>query len=303
MEINSKQLQYVLTLAREGSFSRAADALNISQPSLSQYIKKTEDKVGLELFDRTNGSVRITDAGRVYIEAGRKILDIEHQMENSLIDLAVNKKGSLIIGTSPYRAAAMMPLVASRFQMVYPGVHLIIREGTTTELIDGLEHGEFDLALTMLPVNTGLFYYEKVVDEELLLAVPGKRPALPSKVLRDRKYPAVSTGVLNGQSLVMLTDTQFMQMQLESFCVNYHLSIRPASVVKSLEAQIQMVKAGVGMALIPSGIEYFCNNDEVRFYSFIEELPRRQVVVVWRKGQKLSRVAEELKTVIHSIQW
>ena len=69
--MNTKQLQYVLTLAHEGSFSKAATALNITQPSLSQYIKKIEKEVGLELFDRTNGDVQITDAGRVYLNAGR----------------------------------------------------------------------------------------------------------------------------------------------------------------------------------------------------------------------------------------
>ena len=105
--MNTKQLQYVLTLYQEGSFSRAADTLNITQPSLSQYIKKIEREIGLELFDRTNGDVRITDAGRVYIEAGKKILDIEHQMENSFTDLASYKTGSLIIGAAPYCAASM----------------------------------------------------------------------------------------------------------------------------------------------------------------------------------------------------
>lgn len=303
MEINSKQLQYVLVLAREGSFSRAADALHISQPSLSQYIKKIEHKIGLDLFDRTNGDVRITDAGRVYIEAGRKILDVEHQMENSFADLAANKKGTLIIGTSPYRSAVMMPIIARRFQTVHPGMHLIVREGTTTELIDGLEHGEYDLALTMLPVDTRIFCFETVVDEELLLAVPESHPVLAAKELSGRKYPAVNMKALDGQSLVMLTDTQFMQMQLDSLCLDYHISIQPAAVVKSLEAQIEMVKAGVGMALVPSGIERFCNQNDVRFYSFAEELPRRQAAVVWRKDQKLSQVAEELKSVICSVQW
>ena len=73
--MNTKQFQYVLTLAREGSFSKAADTLNITQPSLSQYIKKIEREVGITLFDRTNGDVRITDAGRVYIETARQIPD------------------------------------------------------------------------------------------------------------------------------------------------------------------------------------------------------------------------------------
>ena len=76
--MNTKQLKYGLVLARDGSFSRAANTLNITQPSLSQYIRKIEKELGTELFDRANGDVRLTDAGRVYLEAGRQILDLEH---------------------------------------------------------------------------------------------------------------------------------------------------------------------------------------------------------------------------------
>ena len=81
------------------------------------------------------------------------------------------------------------------------------------------------------------------------------------------------------------------------------MSVRPAAVVKSLEAQIEMVKAGVGMALTTSGIERFCERNEVRFYSFTNDLPKRQIVVAWRKDRPLSRAAEELKAMIRSMKW
>lgn len=301
--MNTKQFQYVLTLAHEGSFSRAADTLNITQPSLSQYIKKIEKEIGLSLFDRTNGDIRLTDAGRVYIEAGKKILDIEHQMENSFTDLASYKTGSLIIGAAPYRAASMMPVIALSFQKLHPGMHLIVREGTTAELVEGMEHGEYDLALTLLPIDDRLFRWEKVVEEELILAVPSSYPAFPTIEVKERKHPAVDASVLNGKSLVMLTDAQFMQKQLENIVLDHKLTIHPAAIVKSLEAQIEFVKAGVGMALMPSGIERFCKDSEVTFYSFTAPLPKREVVVMWRKDQKLSKTTEELKNVLHSIQW
>ncbi len=301
--MNAKQFKYALTLAQEKSFSRAADVLNISQPSLSQYIRKIEKEIGLDLFDRSNGDVRITDAGRVYIDAGQRILDIEHQMENAFTDISAHKSGSLIIGTSPYRAAGMMPLIAASFQKIHPGMHLIVRESTTSELEEGMERGEYDLALTLLPIDTRLFRHKIVMEEELVLAVPGRCKPLEAIPCNDRKYPAIAPSKLNGQAMVMLTDTQFMQNQLEHLCVDYALSIRLAAVVKSLEAQIEMVKAGVGMALVPSGIERFCQDSSVSFYSFTDPLPKRQVAVIWRKDRKLSTTAEELKAIICSIAW
>lgn len=299
--MNAKQYKYVLTLAQEGSFSKAADVLNITQPSLSQYIKKIEKQIGLELFDRTNGDLRLTDAGRVYVETARKVLDLEHQMDGKLTDLRSYKAGSIIIGAAPYRAASMLPIIASSFQKLYPGMHLAVIEGTTSELADGMEHGEYDLCLTMLPVDSGLFSYEKVLEEELVLAVPASYQTLPC--IPGSKRECVDIEALNNKRLVMLTNGQFMQNQLNSLILSHHLNVTPAAVVKSLEAQIEFVKAGIGMALMPSGIERFCSHHEVKLYSFVQKLPSREVIVMWRKDRKLSKIAEELKNVILGIAW
>ncbi len=296
--MNAKQFRYILVLAAEGSFSKAAKTLNISQPSLSQYVKKIENQVGLPLFDRTNNEVRLTDAGRVYIEAGRKVLDIEHQMEGQISDLMAHKTGTIIIGTAPYRASSMMPAAAARFRELHPGMHLVIREGTTNELEEGMEHGEFDLCLTILPVDSLIFEYEKVREEELLLAVPAGWAPLESERRKGRKYPVISVRALNNNRMVLQNEGQFMQDQLERILTEYKLSIRPAAVVKSLEAKIEMVKAGIGMALVPTGIEHFCAHGEVDFYEFAENLPKRELAVMWRKGQPLSETVKELKTIL-----
>ena len=301
--MNTKQLHYVLTLYHEGTFAKAAEVLGISQPSLSQYIKKIERQLGVELFDRTGGTVRLTDAGQVYIAAGRKILDLEHQMRGQFNDLAALKTGTVIIGTSPYRSAAMMPTVARQFQKQYPGMHLVIEEMTSQELIDATEHGQFDLCLTILPANERRFQYETVAEEEFLLAVPGTFPPFPSISVPDRKYPAIDAAELNRKSFVMITEGQFMQRALDNLALDYHLSFRKAAVVKSLEAQINMVRAGVGMAFLPSGIERFCSDGEVRFYSLQQPLPKREVVVMWNRDRQLNQVTHDLIQIIKQIPW
>ena len=222
---------------------------------------------------------------------------------SAFADLAAHKTGSLVIGAAPYRAASMMPVIASAFQKIHPGMHLVVREGTTAELVEGMEHGEYDLALTLLPIDKRLFDCEKVMEEELVLAVPAAFQPFGAAELAGHKHPAVKAQAIDGQAFVMLTDTQFMQRQLENRLDENKLTVRTAAVVKSLEAQIEMVKAGVGMALMPSGIERFCKPGELCFYSFVPSLPKRQVVVMWRKDRTLSKVAEELKNVIKSIAW
>ncbi len=151
--MNTKQLRYVLTLAHEGSFSRAAEALNISQPSLSQYIKKIEAETGALLFDRTGGDVRVTDAGRVYLETGRRILDLEQQMERKLEDLSEYRAGSVVVGVSPHRCVHLMPEIVRRFRAAWPGMCMVIEERAGGRLLEDAEHGAFDLCVATLPVG------------------------------------------------------------------------------------------------------------------------------------------------------
>lgn len=301
--MTTKQLEYVLVLSREGSFSKAADVLNITQPSLSQYIKKIEKEIGLPLFDRANGDVRLTDAGHVYLESGKQILDLEQQMNAKFQDIAEHKAGTLRIGTSPFRSASMMPTITKYFQSIYPGMYLVIDEMETYELIDGCEHGDFDFCLTMLPVDERVFSYEPIAEEELVLAVPSSASPLASVSMPDRKYPAIDPKQLNGLSFIMITESQVMQKALNNLCIDHELNIHTVAVVKSLEAQIAMVRAGVGVALAPTGIERFCNDGEVDFYSFTQPLPKRKVVAMWRKDRYLSQAARDLIDGMKKIDW
>ena len=301
--MNMKQLKYVLLLAEWGSFSAAAGELGISQPSLSQYIKKIEDQVGMTLFERVNGDVRLTDAGQVYVEYGRKILNLEHQMETQFSDLLENKTGSIIIGTSPYRSAGMMPEVAKSFKRKYPGVHLVVEEMVSSDLLTKMEKGAFDLCLTMLPIDENFFNYEYVMEEEMILAVPTGFPEFKSSVMPNRKYPAIDISEIDGGSFVMITDSQVMQQTLNHFCDRYHLQLKKAVVVKAIESQINMVRRGIGMAVVPTGIEGFCEKNEVRFYSFVQDLPRRTVVAMWRKDRKQPQIVKDLVSVMKQIEW
>lgn len=174
--MNAKQFEYVLTLSKTFNFTLAAYELGIAQPSLSQYIKKMEKELGMDLFIRNRQDIRLIEAGRMYLEAGRKIMDIEHRMQSDLLDILEYKFGFLTVGTSPFRSASMMPEIVSRFQKNYLGIHIVVEEHTIGELLDGVEHGAYDLCLTVLPINERIFDYEKVSEEELILAVPATYP-------------------------------------------------------------------------------------------------------------------------------
>lgn len=301
--MNSKQYLHILTLAREKSFSKAAEVLNITQPTLSQSVKRIEDEVGVPLFDRTGGVIRITDAGRVVTKTARSVIDLEHQLHLQLVDLADHKTGSITIGTSPYQAAIMLPRITRKFHSRYPDMSLIVREETTVELVDSLLNGECDLAISLLPVDSKKLEYETIAEEETLLAVPGSFETLPTVHMQNRKYPAVDVSLLDERRFVTLTNTQVMQKHFEDIVSECGISIHVATVVKSLVAQIAMVEAEVGMALVPSGIERFVKPGTVSFYSIAQDTPRRDIALIWDGAREMTEVLTNLKALVREMEW
>jgi len=298
--MNMKQFKYVLVLANERSISRAAENLGITQPSLSQYLKKIETEVGARLFDRNGTEIRITDAGRAYIDAGRKILDIEHQMEGRIADINNNVKGSIIIGISPYRTTGLMPEVIRRFSAIYPGFKVSLVERSGKDLLDGAEHGEYDLCITTAPIDENLFLYEKIMDEEVVLAVPENK-VFESVTADDRKYKTVDISLLNGERIITLSDDQIMQRMLDDLCKKHGITYNTSIVCTSINAQIAMVREGLGVALVPSGIR---NNTGkgIEYYSIKQELPLRKIVAAYRKGQYISKPIKDLIEVLKGLE-
>lgn len=305
--MNLKQLRYVLVLAHERSFSQAAESLGISQPSLSQYIKKVEKELGVELFDRTGGDVRVTDAGRVYIDAGRKILDLEKQMERKFEDLSVHQAGSIVVGVSPHRCVHLMPEIVKRFQKLYPGMHLVIEERAGASLIDDAAHGQFDLCIANLPVDERVFAHCHMMQEEILLAVNTETDLFrklsgEAVAMDDRKYPAVDYRKLAGEPLVTLAESQPTQKKLDEICANAGIEVKNAAECRTIETQFAMVRAGIGAALVPSGIAAFSNAERVAYFSFVQPISCRDIAVVYRKGQYLSKAVKDLIRIMVNLE-
>lgn len=293
--MNLKQFRYVLTLADEGSFSRAAEILNIKQPSLSQYIKKIEREVGMELIDRTGGNVKLTDAGRAYIDIGRKMLDLEHQLEGRFSELIAYRTGTISIGISAHRSVALLPPIVATFKSLYPGITLRVVERYRADLLEAAEHGEFDLVITTLPINTDLFIYETVFVEENVIAT---KEELKAEIDINRKFPVIPASSINQYSFTMLNEDHLMQKELEELIKRHGLKLKKEVECTSLEAIVEMAKVGIGAAFIPACL---ANDPTLHYYSIKETVPKREIVIMYRKEQYLSKAVIDLKQLIHKI--
>ena len=301
--MNEKQFQIISILARENSFAKAAGKMNVTQPYLVQFVKKIEAEVGAKLFERAGTSVRLTDAGKIYLETCDKMRRLQQEMHAKLMLLSEKKIGSITIGISPFRSIGMLPRIAARFKEKYPGVYLEAVERTRYELLDGVAHGEFDLCITTLPVDERLFHYEPIAEEEVVLAVP-EDVTFPEAVVReDRRFPAIDACLFAGKDFVEVRENQLMQRELESLCLDLNISVNKAAVVQGPDAQLSMVREKIGYSLIPTGVLRGKEPEGVHLYSLIQDLPKREVVILWRKERKPTEINLELIRTIREIEW
>lgn len=161
-----EHLEYVYAVYKERSFSKAADKLYITQPSLSAMIKKVETRLGTQLFDRS------CNRGVEYIKCAEKIIDIQQEFENYINNLAGLQVGSLSIGASNFFASYILPSIITRYKAQYPRIHINLIEADTTSLEQRLLAGDVDMIIDNFHFNEAIYKKHFFSKEVLLLAVP-----------------------------------------------------------------------------------------------------------------------------------
>ncbi|MFR2125594.1 MAG: LysR family transcriptional regulator [Dorea sp.] len=197
--------KYVYEVYKERSFTKAAQNLYISQPSLSARIKKIEEIIGEPLFDRSTTPLQLTEVGKVYIEAAEEITQIEQRVENYINDLAGLKTGNLAVGASTLFAAYVVKFaLITQFNQKFPDAYSADR-GNTAELEEMLGSNALDFVIDNYHYDSILYNKELYCEENILLAVP-KHFAVNEELgmyqlyknikikLPEQKYPAVPLG-------------------------------------------------------------------------------------------------------------
>lgn len=178
MLIDTRIIEYVIAIAEEGSLNKAAEKLFISQPALSQRLKKLEDELGTELFRRENSGLVITDAGRVYINGGRSVLQIKQETMAKLSSMDQSQGDVIRFGCATSHALEAVP----QFRAQYPDIMLSTRRCNTPTAKEDLIMGRMDMAVLLTPtLQHGVLEYLPLASNQALLAVPSQHPAASGK--------------------------------------------------------------------------------------------------------------------------
>lgn len=238
------QLRYFSAIVRTGSFTRAAALLGITQPSLSQQIRRLEKQIGNPLFERLGRSVRLTAYGEALRKPAVEILQQVAETQSSLASLQQGVRGKLRVGVIP----TIMPyLIAPRIQeflRTFPEVGVQLTEDTTRELVTQLQSGDLDLAISGLPVRNPDIVCSELVRERLFLAVAeGHRLAHAGGIDLDD---------LQHERLLLLKEGHCLRNDVLTACRRSKSEIRSVFETDQLASIFQLVRSGYGVTMIPA---------------------------------------------------
>ncbi|MGA7339550.1 MAG: LysR substrate-binding domain-containing protein [Terracidiphilus sp.] len=245
--MNLQDLRYLAAVAELRHFGRAAEACNVSQPTLSSQIRKLEDELGVTLLERTNKRVDLTPVGSQILIHAQRALAEAGQMEAVAQAARDPLVGPLKLGVIPTLAPYLMPMILKPLRQAYPGMILELWEDQTRSLIDGLRNHRLDAALLATPPDAPEITELALFDEPLLAALPLHH--------RFAGAAAVSEESLAGELLV-LADGHCLANQAMAACGARNGAQRgamPATMQAStLETLVNLVAAGYGSTLLPA---------------------------------------------------
>jgi len=247
--MNLQELRYLVAIAEQRHFGRAAQICNVSQPTLSSQIKKLEDELGVTLLERTNKRVALTPVGSQILEHARRALAEAAQMEAVAQAARDPLVGPLKLGVIPTLAPYLMPLILKPLKQAYPGLTIELWEDQTRALVENLRNHKLDAALLATETDAPEITEIQLFNEPLLAALPhNHRLAGMKKVDED----------MLSEELLVLADGHCLANQALAACGARHGhshirgGLQGSMQAATLETLVNLVAAGYGATLIPS---------------------------------------------------
>lgn len=273
-----RQLEYLLAVAEFRNFRRAADSVNVSQPTLSQQLRSLEARLGTTLVERNETPVELTPIGREIAVRARKILLGVRDLEALAKRTRDTFGGTIRFGITPTLGPYLMPDIIAQLHRQYPDLRLYIREGIPEDQARELARGELDMLLSPLPVSGSGFHIEPLFREALHIVAPPDHPvAQMGDVTKDG---------LTGIGILSMDRRHHTHRQFREICNDLGAELLEDYEGTSLDSLRQMCGSGLGFAILPElylrsevGGEDMVTRLHIKDWS-----ASRSIAAVWRDG-------------------
>ncbi len=294
------ELKYIVAVARERHFGRAAEACCVSQPTLSVAIKKLEEELDVKLFERGTSEVSVTPLGEQIVRQAQLVLE----QAGTIRELAKLGKdpvsGPLTLGVIYTIGPYLLPDLVRQAIALVPQMPLVLQENFTAKLLEMLRNGELDCAIMAEPFpDTGLAV-APLYDEPFVAAVPTKHP------LARRKHIAAEE--LQDDNLLLLGTGHCFRDHVLEVCPEYARfggeahGIRKSFEGSSLETIKYMVASGMGVTVVPQLSTAFNTMPQIKYVRLSGAVPTRRVVLAWRRSFPRYEAIAALRNAIYACE-
>ncbi|HEY8508327.1 MAG TPA: LysR substrate-binding domain-containing protein [Steroidobacteraceae bacterium] len=276
-DLKLKDLRYLVALADERHFGRAAEKSHVSQPTLSAQLKKLEDYLGVQLIERQPKRVTLTEAGEQIVTRARRILEASEEVVTLARTYRDPLAGRLRVALLPTIGPYLLPMVAREIRKALPRLELQLYEYQTATMLEKLHAGELDLGVLALPVDLEGLEARTLYEEPFTVALPEQH--------RLAKRASIRTEDLRDETLLLLEDGHCLRDQALEVCSRIGVHEKQDFRATSLETLRQMVATGAGITLLPelASRGAYGNARGVVIRPFVKPAPSRQIGAVWRK--------------------
>jgi len=270
------ELRYVVALAQERHFGRAAQKCFVTQPTLSLALAKLEDELGVRLFERNKNEVLVTPMGEAIVEQARRVLDEAGKITSLAKGSQDQLAGALRLGIIPTIGPYLLPELVPILRVRAPNMPLVIEENFTASLVPMLRDGEIDVAIVALPFSVAGVKTRTLYEEPFSVVVPEGHGWARRKHVRPDE--------LSGENLLVLNAGHCFRDQVLEACPGQSNTANPEGRSgSSLETIRNMVASGLGVSVLPAtALQPRYGNRLVKEVPFAEPVPSRKVAIAWR---------------------
>lgn len=296
--MNIRDLEYLVSLAEFKHFRRAADACNVSQPTLSGQIRKLEDELGITLLERTSRKVLFTQSGLLLVEQAKQVLREVKLLKEMASNQGKDMTGPLHIGVIPTLGPYLLPYIMPVLKEEFPELELFLYEAQTNQLVDQLETGRLDCAILAAVAETEPFIQVPLFNEKMLVAV--------SENHSWAKEKNIPLDHLKGMEVLMLDDGHCLREQALGYCFAAGAKENTHFQATSLEMLRNMIAANAGITLMPElAVLNEGQRQGVKYIPCVDPEPQRTITLIYRPGSPLraryERVASAVKKAVKPI--
>lgn len=293
-----KKLNYIIAIAEERNLTQAAKRLYISQPTLTLYLNRLENELGVKLFDRTKSPVTLTDAGAYYLEKMKKIYASEQALR-SQIHFIANPTQTLLVGIGQVRGHHWLPLFLPTFCSIHPDINVQIVQETEQRMYEDLQKQKLDVGIGVFPASTDIEMVE-IMEETLFFAAHRKFGLIPDHLRgkHDMKNPyIVQPDQLNGLPFIIPQVSNGLYDTYQTILQNNQIHPSRTISINNLSTGLLLNVKGLGVQLLSGSVVYFSHEPGVNQLDLflLENMPEtRKCMAIYQSGNIKQKLIQDL---------